>query len=118
MIISSTTHVRSVSGSDKRWPKPACSCESWIKLWDINCLYPLQEKCPACGVEPDYENPWVGGHVQRVRKNELGEYVLTNDQTVYIVPICDRCNKSGNIVFSVDSDYLVPMAASECRADL
>ena len=115
MSISHNVYVRSVNGSSKEWPYPKCSCSTWIAHWRNNYLYSTPSECPICGRTPDSNNPWVGGHVQKVRKNENGDYVLTDDQTIFIVPICDCCNKSGSIVFRVDKRYLVPMAADECR---
>lgn len=117
MKIQHKIRVRNNKGSSKKWPHPACSCNNWIEHWKNNCDYQKPFVCPVCSNKPTDDNPWVGGHVQKVCQNDNEECVLANDQKIYIVPICKGCNNDGDLVFLVDKNYLVPMAKDECRAD-
>lgn len=110
----STIHVRNINGSSKKWQYPKCCCLTWIEHWDNNSSYYLPKQCPVCGQAPTTSNPMVGGHVQKVVPRN-GSYVLSDDQTVYIAPICGSCNKDPDLVFEIDSDYLVPAAADRCK---
>ncbi len=51
------------------------------------------------------------------KKNTNKEYVLADARTAYIVPICDKCNKTDAKAFSIESKYLFSMSAEECKLD-
>ena len=56
-----------------------CRCGTWKQHWInyTNGTWPTR-----CSASDCYNEPTLGGHVHMV-----------NDRKVYIVPLCDKCNK-------------------------
>lgn len=56
-----------------------CSCGSWMEHWKNFSGY----RWPStCSVEGCFKEASLGAHIKR-----------DNDNTVYILPMCDSCNK-------------------------
>ena len=108
--------VRNMRGSSKIAPTPSCRCNDWIEHWENNSWLNVPYDCPICGKHPTDTNHMVGGHVQKVKRSDIlpFTFVLDEDETHYIVPICESCNKRGALVFAIDDSYLVKSSRSSC----
>lgn len=89
-------------GSRPGWERPKDGTGSWIEYWSKHSGFELQNFCRDCGSEPKGDNIFVGAHVKKVD---------SDDDTIYIVPTCKRCNTAGandKHEFSCDERILVP----------
>lgn len=84
--------VKNYKGSS-RWKAPK-GYESWLDYWC--CQKGLTVDCFALDCKGNAE---VGGHVVKVNSQDKG---------VYIVPLCDKCNKRTD-AFEVTASMLVPV---------
>ena len=108
-------YVRNMRGSSDIADTPACRCSSWIEHWNYNNMLEEPDCCLACRKHPTGTNHMVGGHVQKVVRGSNGNFVLSQyDQTHYIVPICDSCNKKLGLIFPVDDEYLAQSSKKSC----
>jgi len=99
--------VKNLNNSSKLFPKPSCSCNSWISHWDIN-KYPKKEKwagwCRGCGKSFSHSE-LCGGHVIKVG---------SIDKSRYIIPLCSSCNAKEDAIFEVKEEDLVTANCDFC----
>ena len=102
--------VRNLNGSGKQFPKPTCSCSTWLEHWENNRKWKDGKKrsaavCRACGCKFEHSE-LNGGHVKKVESVE---------EMRYIVPLCDSCNGKDNLEFEVENSAdLVAANTNEC----
>ena len=77
--------VKHVASKDS-WAKPKDGSKSWIEYWERYSGYKKQSFCRDCRCTTTDDNPLVGAHVKKVEGN---------DNTIYIVPTCKKCNTAG-----------------------
>jgi len=93
--------VKHVASRDD-WKEPKDGSGTWIEYWEKHSGYQLQDFCRDCRKKVTSDNPFVGAHVKKIN---------SSDNSIYIVPTCDRCNKqgkSGEREFIVAEEILVP----------
>ena len=110
---NSTILVRNVNASSKKQSAPTCQCSTSLEHWNINNSNLEPDNCPACDQMQTGKNRMVGGHVQKVNAFS-GGYTLASDQRIYVVPICDSCNKRDGLVFEIDRKYLTKSPKEDC----
>ena len=84
------------------WEKPKDGSEFWIDYWKEHSGFELKDFCRDCHEKISGNNIFVGAHVKRVG---------ADDDTVYIVPTCKKCNTKGASdyhEFYCDKRILVP----------
>ncbi len=76
---------------------------SWIDFWMKNTNLPCPEICPCCQKKPTGNNYFVGAHVKLFM-----DLMLYRNSGTFIIPACDRCNKTYKGAWSIGHLFLIP----------
>lgn len=90
--------VKNLHGTSKESHHCKC-CNTWLEHWEKHKKTKAY-KCMHCD-ENCEDTPLVGAHVQKIAKT---------DKKWYIIPFCQKCNKSDEELI-IDDYYLVPVDA-------
>lgn len=69
-------YVRNMRGSSEIASHPTCRCSDWLEHWNYNNILEEPYFCLACGKHPTGTNRMVGGHVQKVVINYMGNFII------------------------------------------